>query len=57
LNSRHTLAEHLAILADAGATALFIGPQFFDVAAELAKHAADLRVLPLGWRLDASLDF
>jgi long-chain acyl-CoA synthetase len=45
LNARHTLAEHLEILADAQASAVLVGPQFAELASALA--AASGRDLPL----------
>jgi long-chain acyl-CoA synthetase len=53
LNARHTLAEHLAILADAQAAAVLVGPGFADLAQAFAAAAGqqlpDLRhVLGLG---------
>ena len=38
LNARHTLAEHLDILADAEAAAVIVGPQFAALAAEFAAR-------------------
>ncbi|GMV46234.1 MAG: hypothetical protein AMXMBFR66_16320 [Pseudomonadota bacterium] len=38
LNARHTLAEHLDILADAEAAAVIVGPQFATLAAEFAAR-------------------
>ena len=52
LNARHTLAEHLDILADAEAGALLVGPGFDAVAAQvLAARAQQLPALRLvaGW--------
>jgi len=39
LNARHTLAEHLEILADAQASAVLVGPGFGEVASALAAAA------------------
>ena len=39
LNARHTLAEHLEILADAEAAAVLVGPPFGDLAAAIAAAA------------------
>ena len=62
LNARHTLAEHLDILADAQASAVLVGPQFADLAGAVAAAAGsrlpDLRhVLSLGTSADGVLDF
>ncbi|MBL8338511.1 MAG: AMP-binding protein [Rhodoferax sp.] len=40
LNARHTVAEHLAVLDDAQAAAVLIGPQFADLAHALAQRTA-----------------
>lgn len=42
LNARHTLAEHLEILADAQASAVLVGPQFVALASALAAAAGSL---------------
>jgi long-chain acyl-CoA synthetase len=39
LNARHTVAEHLAVLDDAQASAVLIGPQFDDLASALAQRS------------------
>ncbi len=63
LNARHTLAEHIAILADAQVSAVMVGPPFAAIAAELAARAGgpdlpDLRhVLGLGVQGPGVLDF
>jgi acyl-CoA synthetase (AMP-forming)/AMP-acid ligase II len=43
LNSRHTVAEHAAILADAGACALLVGPEFAAMGQEIAQQAPEMR--------------
>ena len=58
LNARHTLAEHLDILADAQAAAVLVGPGFADLAQAFAAAAGqrlpELRhVLGLGLRAGA----
>ena len=62
LNARHTLAEHLDILADAQASAVLVGPQFAGLAQSFAAAAGgqlpDLRyVLTLGATLPGAVDF
>lgn len=56
LNARHTLAEHLEILADAQAAAVLVGPQFAQLAAAFAAERGralpDLRMV-LGLGIDA----
>jgi len=62
LNARHTLAEHLDILADAQASAVLVGPQFAELAqaftAAAGRQLPDLRrVLTLGVALPGCVDF
>ncbi len=62
LNARHTLVEHLDILADAQAHAVLVGPQFGDLAQAFAAAAGsqlpDLRcVLGLGLQAPQVTDF
>jgi len=62
LNARHTLAEHLDILADAQASAVLVGPQFADLAGALAAAAGhrlpELRhVLGVGASAAGVVDF
>ena len=62
LNARHTLAEHLAILVDAQASAVLVGPQFGELARAFAAAAGrqcpDLRgVFGLGLQLPQVTDF
>jgi acyl-CoA synthetase (AMP-forming)/AMP-acid ligase II len=58
LNSRHTLAEHAAILTDAEASAVLIGPEFAAIGRELAGRVPSLRhVIALGWQASGALDF
>ena len=56
LNARHTLAEHLGILADSQAAAVLVGPQFAPLAAAFAAERGrtlpDLRLV-LGLGIDA----
>lgn len=40
LNARHTIAEHLEVLADAQASAVLLGPQFGELAQALAQQGA-----------------
>ena len=54
LNARHTLAEHVAILADAQVHAVLLGPQFADIGKALAQEK--LTQLP-ALRLVLSLGF
>ncbi len=42
LNARHTVKEHLEILADAQASAVLLGPQFADLARVLVEQASEL---------------
>lgn len=50
LNARHTLAEHVAILNDAEASAVLVGPEFATVGAGLSGQVASLRqVIAHGW--------
>ena len=46
LNARHTLAEHLDILADAQASAVLVGPQFAALADAFAQQRGPGRRLP-----------
>ena len=62
LNARHTLAEHLDILADAQASAVLVGPQFAGLAQAFAAAAGrqcpELRhVLTLGAPPPGAVDF
>ncbi len=62
LNARHTLAEHLDILADAQVSAVLVGPPFAELAGALAMAAGDrlpgLRhVLGLGVTATGVADF
>jgi len=62
LNARHTLAEHLDILADAQASAVLVGPQFGELAQAFAAAAGarlpELRcVLGLGLQAPHAVDF
>ncbi len=62
LNARHTLAEHLDILADAQARAVLVGPQFGELAQAFAAAAGgqlpELRhVLALGASMPGVVDF
>ncbi|MBQ0960229.1 AMP-binding protein [Ideonella sp. 4Y11] len=62
LNARHTLAEHLDILADAQASAVLLGPQFAELAGALTAAAGQrLPALRLVLGLDVAapgvLDF
>ena len=62
LNARHTLAEHLDILADAQASTVLVGPQFDELAQAFAEAAgrqcpALRRVLSLGPPRAGVVDF
>ncbi|MBE0549253.1 MAG: AMP-binding protein [Rubrivivax sp.] len=62
LNARHTLAEHLDILADAQACTVLVGSQYADLARALARAAGqqlpELRlVLGLGVQVPDVVDF
>jgi acyl-CoA synthetase (AMP-forming)/AMP-acid ligase II len=58
LNARHTLAEHIAILNDAGASLLVAGPQFREIGLGVVGHVKSLRhVVGLDWQGPSVLDY
>lgn len=54
LNARHTAAEHAAILADAGVSAVIAGPEFGEVAQKAVASAPQVRRL-IGYAPDAGM--
>ncbi|MHC8400528.1 class I adenylate-forming enzyme family protein [Pseudomonas sp. MDT1-17] len=58
LNARHTLAEQIAILNDAGASLLVAGPEFRDIGEGVRDRVASLRhVIGLDWQAPQVLDY
>jgi acyl-CoA synthetase (AMP-forming)/AMP-acid ligase II len=58
LNARHTLAEQIAILEDAGAGVLVVGPEFREIGEGVLDRVAGLRhVIALDWQSPQLLDY
>jgi acyl-CoA synthetase (AMP-forming)/AMP-acid ligase II len=58
LNARHTLAEQIAILDDAGASLLVVGPEFREIGEGVRDRVAGLRqVIALDWQAPQVLDY
>ncbi len=58
LNARHTLAEQIAILDDAGASLLVVGPEFREIGEGVRDHVSGLRhVIALDWQSSQVLDY
>ncbi len=58
LNARHTLAEQIAILNDADACLLVVGPEFREIGEGVRDSIASLRhVIALDWQAPQVLDY
>lgn len=58
LNARHTLAEQIAILDDAGASLLVVGPEFREIGEGVRDRVSGLRhVIALDWQSSQVLDY
>jgi acyl-CoA synthetase (AMP-forming)/AMP-acid ligase II len=58
LNARHTLAEQIAILEDAGASLLVVGPEFREIGLGVLGRVDSLRqVMGLDWQAPQVLDY
>lgn len=58
LNARHTLAEQIAILDDAGASLLVVGPEFREIGLGVLGRVDSLRhVMGLDWQAPQVLDY
>jgi acyl-CoA synthetase (AMP-forming)/AMP-acid ligase II len=58
LNARHTLAEQIAILDDAGASVLVVGPEFREIGDGVRERVESLRhVIALDWQASQVLDY
>jgi acyl-CoA synthetase (AMP-forming)/AMP-acid ligase II len=58
LNARHTLAEQIAILDDAGASLLVVGPEFREIGLGVRDRVESLcHVMGLDWQAPQVLDY